>query len=169
MPARCSKPCSAKTIPTSRRQRHRWAKRLLKDKVASLDQGNPPGRAGTTQTEAVEEALGYFVRNVERMQYGTFRKNGWFIGSGVVEAGCKTVIGARCKQSGMFWSKPGAEKMLALALHPDQPTDTTTFWKYRLNQHAKRNDSLAPRGITKNFVSHPIPPECGIYYFSSLN
>jgi len=35
----------------------------------------------------VEEALHYFVTNVDRMQYGTFRKAGYFIGSGVVEAG----------------------------------------------------------------------------------
>ena len=47
------------------------------------------------------------------MQYGTFREAGDLIGSGVVEAGCKTVIGGRCKQSGMFWSKSGAENILA--------------------------------------------------------
>ncbi len=97
--------------------------------------------AGTPQSKAVAEALGYFERNVQRMQYGTFRENGWFIGSGVVEAGCKTVIGARCKQSGMFWSKPGAENVLALrCIHSSQRLDT--FWKHRLNQHARRNDSL---------------------------
>jgi hypothetical protein len=37
-----------------------------------------------------------------------------FIGSGVIEAAAKTVIGSRCKQSGMFWSKPVAENILAL-------------------------------------------------------
>jgi hypothetical protein len=57
--------------------------------------------------------LGYFTRNVERMKYGSFRRQGFFIGSGVIEAGCKTVIGSRCKQSGMFWGQPGAENVLA--------------------------------------------------------
>ena len=62
----------------------------------------------------MEPELHYFDHNIERMQYGTFRKNGFFIGSGVIEAGCKTVIGQRCKQSGMFWSVSGAENILQL-------------------------------------------------------
>ena len=97
---------------------------------------------GKPNAQAVADELTYFVNNVPRMQYGTFRQNGWFIGSGVVEAGCKTVIGARCKQSGMFWSEAGAENILALrCLHAGQRHDD--FWKHRLNQHAKRNDPLA--------------------------
>ena len=70
------------------------------------------------------------------------RKKGYFIGSGVVEAGCKTVIGARCKQSGMRWSISGAENILALrCIHSSRRNDE--FWKHRLNQHVSRNDSLA--------------------------
>ena len=76
----------------------RWAKRLLKDKVQALIEETRQECAGKPQAAAVEKALGYFVRNVSRMQYGTFRAAGYFIGSGVVEAGCKTVIGGRCKQ-----------------------------------------------------------------------
>jgi hypothetical protein len=90
----------------------------------------------------VAEALGYFVHNASRMQYGTFRAAGYFIGSGVVEAGCKTVIGGRCKQSGMFWSESGAENILALrCLHSSQRLEE--FWKHRLNEQAARNDTLA--------------------------
>ena len=81
----------------------------------------------------MEEQLHYFESNVERMQYGTFRKNGFFIGSGVVEAGCKTVVGQRCKQSGMFWSQSGAEHVLALrAIHASRQING--FWKFRLEQ-----------------------------------
>ena len=47
-------------------------------------------------------------------QDGHYQANGWFIGSGVIEAGCKTVIGRRLKQSGMFWSQTGAEDILSL-------------------------------------------------------
>jgi hypothetical protein len=131
-----------KNHPDFKKQRSRWAKRLLKDKVRSLVAETRQAAADTPQSAAVEETLGYFDRNIGRMQYGTFRKNGWFIGSGVVEAGCKTVIGARCKQSGMFWSEPGAENILALrCIQASQRHNE--FWKYRLNQHAKRNDSLA--------------------------
>ncbi|GDY20381.1 hypothetical protein LBMAG56_17260 [Verrucomicrobiota bacterium] len=85
--------------------------------------------------------MGYFVHNVSRMQYGTFRAAGYFIGSSVVEAGCKTVIGGRCKQSGMFWSKPEAENILALrCIHSSRRLDE--FWNHRLNRHAARNDPL---------------------------
>ena len=97
---------SGKNHPEHKTRQHRWAKRLLKDKVESLIQETRKACAGQTQADAVEKELGYFARNLQRMQYGTFRKRGYFIGSGVVEAGCKTVIGARCKQSGMFWSQP---------------------------------------------------------------
>jgi hypothetical protein len=48
------------------------------------------------------------------MSYATFRSQGLFIGSGVVEAGCKTVVGKRLKNSGMFWSLMGAQNILDL-------------------------------------------------------
>ena len=48
------------------------------------------------------------------MRYQHFRSRGLFVGSGVVEAGCKSVIGQRLKQSGMHWSQPGAAGILTL-------------------------------------------------------
>jgi len=56
----------------------------------------------------------YFRRNARRMRYPKFRRQHLFIGTGVVEAGCKTLIGSRLKQSGMFWSVRGANAILAL-------------------------------------------------------
>jgi hypothetical protein len=56
----------------------------------------------------------YFERNAERMQYPKFRRQHLFIGSGVIEAGCKTVIASRLKRSGMFWTVWGANAILAL-------------------------------------------------------
>jgi hypothetical protein len=56
----------------------------------------------------------YFERNAERMRYPAFRRQHLFVGSGVIEAGCKTVIGARLKQSGMFWTVRGANSIIAL-------------------------------------------------------
>jgi hypothetical protein len=131
-----------KTHPDYQKRLNRWTKRLLKDKVQSLIQQTRLECAGQPQEPAVEEALGYFVRNVSRMQYGTFRAAGFFIGSGVVEAGCKTVIGGRCKQSGMFWSEAGARNILALrCIHSSRRWED--FWKHRLNEQAARNDTLA--------------------------
>ena len=56
----------------------------------------------------------YFERNTHRMRYPKFRRQHLFVGSGVIEAGCKTVIGSRLKQSGMFWTVRGANAVIAL-------------------------------------------------------
>ena len=119
-----------------------WAKQLLQDKVEELIAQARAECADKPCNQAVEKELGYFVSNIARMRYGTFRGQGFFIGSGVVEAGCKTVIGSRCKQSGMFWGEPGAENILALrCIRASRRLDQ--FWKERLNHHAARNDCLA--------------------------
>lgn len=62
----------------------------------------------------IRTAADYFATNAARMQYPKFRKQHLFVGSGVIEAGCKTVIGHRLKQSGMFWTVNGANSILAL-------------------------------------------------------
>jgi Uncharacterised protein family (UPF0236) len=64
--------------------------------------------------EKVRTEADYFERNTERMHYPKFRRQHLFVGSGVIEAGCKTVIGSRLKQSGMFWTVRGANAILAL-------------------------------------------------------
>lgn len=66
------------------------------------------------QQEVLRVETAYFDKNKDRMRYPEFRAQGLFIGSGVIEAGCKTLIGARLKQSGMFWSVDGANAIIAL-------------------------------------------------------
>lgn len=56
----------------------------------------------------------YFERNAPRMRYPYFRSQHLFIGSGVIEAGCKSVSGSRLKQSGMFWTLRSANSIIAL-------------------------------------------------------
>jgi hypothetical protein len=56
----------------------------------------------------------YFERNAERMRYPQFRRQHLFVGSGVIEAGCKTAVASRLKRSGMFWTVRGASAILAL-------------------------------------------------------
>ena len=63
---------------------------------------------GTKATQLATK-LGYFITNAVRMRYAYFRDLGMFVGSGTVEAGCKNVIGARMKQSGMRWTLAGAD------------------------------------------------------------
>lgn len=62
----------------------------------------------------IESKIAYLESHAERTNYGEYRARGYFIGSGVIEAGCKTVVGGRLKQSGMFWSEAGAENILSL-------------------------------------------------------
>ena len=132
----------SKEHPEYKTRLGQWAKGLLDDQVAQLIAQARQECLGKTNAQAVAAELTYFVNNTARMQYGTFRRQGFFIGSGVIEAGCKTVIGTRCKQSGMFWSEPGAENILALrCIHSSRRL--ADFWTNRLNDHAARNDSLA--------------------------
>jgi hypothetical protein len=132
----------SKEHPQYQAQRSRWVRRLLRNGVENLIQETRQQCAGQPQAQAVEDELGYFVRNVERMKYGTFRRHGFFIGSGVIEAGCKTLIGSRCKQSGMFWGEPGAQNILALrCIRASRRLQE--FWKHRLNSQIARNDPLA--------------------------
>ena len=109
-----------KLHPTDEKKQKAWIKihqKRLRDKgnieklVNSLRaiQGVEPELADKIRTEA-----DYFERNAERMRYPKFRAQHLFVGSGVIEAGCKTVIGSRLKRSGMFWTVQKANAILAL-------------------------------------------------------
>ena len=76
-------------------------------KLADGEQNPELGRAIRIEAE-------YFDSNSDRMRYPEFRKQNLFVGSGVIEAGCKTVIGSRLKQSGMFWTVRGANAIIVL-------------------------------------------------------
>jgi hypothetical protein len=79
--------------------------------LRSLDVANPE------LADKIRIEADYFERNAARMRYPEFRSQHLFIGSGVIEAGCKTVIGSRLKQSGMFWTVRGANAIIALRCH----------------------------------------------------
>jgi hypothetical protein len=71
-----------------------------------------PGDGDTR--EKVEKESEYFRRNAARMHYAEFRSQGLFVGSGVVEAGCKVIFGQRLKLSGMHWTVRGANAIISL-------------------------------------------------------
>jgi hypothetical protein len=73
-----------------------------------------PAASDPHRQDEVRKEAEYFETNKLRMCYKYFRGRGFFVGSGVVEAGCKTVIGRRLKQSGMRWTVAGANAILAL-------------------------------------------------------
>ncbi len=94
----------------------------LAGRLADLDAGNISAiikaaraypLAGIKAAE-LETKAGYFETNAERMRYARFRELGMFVGSGAVEGGCKNVIGARMKRSGMRWSLRGADAISEL-------------------------------------------------------
>jgi hypothetical protein len=62
----------------------------------------------------IKTEMEYFQHNAKRMRYAEFRSQGLFVGSGVIEAGCKTIIGQRLKLSGMHWTVAGANAIIAL-------------------------------------------------------
>ena len=75
--------------------------------------------------------IAYLQNNEKRMRYDYFRHEGLFVGSGVIEAGCKSVIGQRFKQSGMGWTVRGANAILALrCLHKSGRIED--FWEARV-------------------------------------
>lgn len=119
----------------SEKQRYGWTERRHKE----LDNGEVEKVIesikrlhGKTeeQVEACRREVGYFETNKNRMRYDQYRKKGIFVGSGVIEAGCRSLIGQRLKQSGMHWSVRGANSIITLrccifsGLWED-------FWAYR--------------------------------------
>lgn len=94
----------------------------LADRLTDLDNGDIEAIARAARVyplvgghaEQRDKDLAYFVTNAHRMRYAHYRSLGMFIGSGVVEAGCKSVIGARLKRSGMRWTARGATAIATL-------------------------------------------------------
>lgn len=114
---------------------NRWTeqrrKELDKGKVEQVIQAIKRLSPSTESAKEVcEKGISYFEKNKKRMRYDDFRKKGLFVGSGVLEAGCRTVIGQRLKQSGMHWSVKGANNIIALrcCLLSHRWED---FWEYR--------------------------------------
>ena len=113
-------------------------------------------------------ALGYFENNAPRMRYHWFRSRGLFAGSGVVESGCKAVIGQRLKLSGMRWTVAGADAITTLrcqqasrpedqiwrtlrsqAPAPDQPNPLNDLGHLQTGVHPSRRPGEQGRRHTK--------------------
>jgi len=98
----------------------RWAKKLKRTSIKPILTSarrllkKRSDQMTSEQLETVRREMEYFETNARRTRYGHFREKGYFIGSGVIEAGCKTVVGRRMKQSGMFWGETGSEALLGI-------------------------------------------------------
>lgn len=76
----------------------------------------------------IRRTIAYFQNNKDRMRYAEFIARGLPIGSGPVEAACKTVVGARLKRSGMRWTREGGQRVLNLRVH-HLSKRWNTFWQ----------------------------------------
>jgi hypothetical protein len=129
---------SGKLWPTDQRQRQRWTQRRQKQ----LDSGRIEALvrdlralspASPEAAELVRHEIDYFTTNAPRMRYPAFRRQRLFVGSGVIEAGCKTLIATRLKRSGMFWTVRGANAITALRCN----RLSGQFEDYWENRHAR--------------------------------
>jgi hypothetical protein len=122
-------------FPEGSRKQKSWAEKRKNE----LDEGkvNLVIRAITRLKPRTEEQKkvckterGYFIKHKGKMKYNEYRKMGLFVGSGVLEAGCKSLVGHRLKQSGMHWSIKGADAVIALrcCIFSNQWED---FWEKR--------------------------------------
>jgi hypothetical protein len=101
-------------------------------------------RAHAPSNEQARQCLLYIVRNRRRMRYPSFRAQGLCVATGVVEAGCKVVVGTRLKRAGMHWTVAGADAILALrcSLLNGRFDD---FWLRRsARQATQRNPQSSP-------------------------
>ena len=109
----------------------RWARKRREE----LDEGRVEDviaalRSHARTCEEARKDAEYFSNNRERMNYPTFRAMGLCVATGVVEGGCKHIVGARLKRGGMRWTVAGANAIIALrcAIESNRFDD---FWERR--------------------------------------
>ena len=95
------------------------AKQWARERHDELDAGNTDSildalRMHSPQDDEARKCVDYIERNRERMRYPEFQDAALCTSTGVVEAGCKVVIGTRCKRAGMHWTVAGADAIIAL-------------------------------------------------------
>jgi hypothetical protein len=117
------------------------------DVAAILTAGRGLNFTGTLATER-DKQLGYFEHNAHRMRYQHFRSLGMFVGSGVVEAGCKAVIGQRLKLSGMRWTVPSAASIATLRCQ-DASNRWDEIWQRPHYQTSPARPSICQRHHTQ--------------------
>ncbi len=109
--------CSNEVLGEGTEESRQWAggmrEIMAKGKVdqALREMERLPG-SSENKVQAKRELITYLTNNRDRVDYPRYCSLGLPIGSGQVEADCKTVVQARRKQWGMRWSKSGAEQVL---------------------------------------------------------
>ena len=91
------------------------------------------GRSGSA-LEVYRQVTQYIGNHMDRMDYPSYVAAGWQIGSGHIEAACKTVVNQRLKLSGMRWGCDGADAVCHLrALYEGESSQWDAFWERSIN------------------------------------
>ena len=86
-----------------------------------------------TREKEIRKHLGYFKKHKKFMQYADYIDKGWPIGSGVIEAACKSVVKQRMCRSGQRWSTKGGQAILNL-----RATVKSNRWEGFWNEFTER-------------------------------
>jgi hypothetical protein len=98
--------------------------------LEALDRG---GRSESA-LEVHRQVTQYLGNHADRMDYPSYQASGWQIGSGHIEAACKTVVNERLKRSGMRWGEDGADAVCHLrALFKGDAEQWEAFWTPSIN------------------------------------
>lgn len=92
------------------------------------------GKAGGKARAEAEKEIQYFKNNKKKMNYGFFVESGYPIGSGVIEAACKSIVKQRMCRSGQRWSNEGGQPVLDLRAIV-KSNRWPLFWKEYSNIH----------------------------------
>lgn len=104
------------------------AQRLATELSTRAAESTAAGR-GSETTKALQAAATYFSHNIARMNYPVAQAMVMPIGSGVTEAACKTLVKARLCQSGMQWTREGAQSVLTLRALLLSESRWSSLWK----------------------------------------
>jgi hypothetical protein len=118
-------------------QGDRWSHKLKHEGggaiLAELEALERAGRS-VAAVEVHRQVTQYISNHVNRMDYPAYRAAGWQIGSGHIEAACKTVVNQRLKLSGMRWGCDGADAVCHLrALYEGEASQWDAFWERSIN------------------------------------
>lgn len=105
--------------------------------------------------EEVRRLHGHLTANAHRLEYPSFLARKLPIGSGLVEAEVKVVVNQRAKRSGMRWTVPGAQAVLALrALVLSAPACLERFWA----THPRTARLPMKLGVQPLYLAMPLTP-----------
>lgn len=103
----------------------------VKQVLYSMDYYERAGRLCRSRRAMLDTERTFFIRNKHRMEYARFRRNGWPIGSGPVEAACKSLVKTRLCRSGMRWSRVGGQHILSLRTYVKSGRWDTMWYEYK--------------------------------------